>query len=313
MIQKLEKRMQSALHAYYSQVCSPNRFANCKCQPEYMDQIQQGRYVFPRKESLNADAFRQQFGNEMPEQLQAYFSVYHPEVSGFHPCSPYSKDGIILYSSFPQGLQNILQDADILGNTYHTIDLEQYIPIGFISYFGSRVFMDRMTGHIYVEDYEDDVLCPEPLADELIGFIQDIRTYPEWRIARFLRKDIWERLLYEIHGKKRRKGIGRFCHEAESILKESAVVAHGRLSEEEILQTVQQCDQFSMQHLNWYIMAYAKELDRKLCSFREALSMVLDNGMAAVILSEHTAIIETEQVCGTPMRYVLHDTEKEEI
>ena len=173
--------------------------------------------------------------------------------------------------------------------------------------------MERMTGHIYVEDDDnkDGVVYPGPLAEDLITFIQDMRVYPEWKIARFLRKDKRERFLYEIRGKKRKTGIGRFCHDAAAMLDPSAIVACGRSSEEEIVQTVQQYDPFAMQHLNWYIMACAKELDGKLCSFRDALSMVLGNGMAAVIISEHTAIVETEQEQGTPVRYILHDTKKE--
>lgn len=311
--QRSEKKMLSALHSYYAQVRGPERFAHCKCGSEYAEQIRQGNYVFPRKEKTDTAAFRQRFGYEMPEILQAYFSVYHPEVSGFHPHSPYCHDAIILHSSFSQGLQDILHDAALWRDTYHAIDMEQYIPIGCISYFGSLVLMERMTGHIYVEDDDnkDGVVYPGPLAEDLITFIQDMRVYPEWKIARFLRKDKRERFLYEIRGKKRKTGIGRFCHDAAAMLDPSAIVACGRSSEEEIVQTVQQYDPFAMQHLNWYIMACAKELDGKLCSFRDALSMVLGNGMAAVIISEHTAIVETEQEQGTPVRYILHDTKKE--
>ena len=313
MKQKAEKKMLSALHSYYAQVRDPERFAHCKYEPEYAEQIRQGNYVFPRKEKTDTAAFRQRFGYEMPEILQAYFSVYHPVVSGFHPRSPYLHDAIVLHSSFSQGLQNVLDDAAVWGDKYHAIDIEQYIPIGDISYFGSLVLMERMTGRIYIEDDDDidGVVCPEPLAEDLITFIQEIRVYPEWRIARFLRKEKRERSLYEIGGKKRQAGIGRFCHDAASMLEPSVIVACGRLSEDEIVQTVRQCDEFAVQHLNWYIMAHAKELDRRICSFRDALSMVLGNGMAAVILSEHTAIVETEQERGTPVRYILHDTKKE--
>ena len=55
-----------------------------------------------------------------------------------------------------------------------------------------------------------------------------------------------------------------------------------------------------------YIIAYQKELDKKYVSFEDALGLVLGNGMAAIIICNDFAVIETEQYSGTPFRYILH-------
>lgn len=44
-----------------------------------------------------------------------------------------------------------------------------------------------------------------------------------------------------------------------------------------------------------------------VCKLDQALELVLENGMAAIIVSNNTAIVETEQYKGTPLRYILHE------
>ena len=56
-----------------------------------------------------------------------------------------------------------------------------------------------------------------------------------------------------------------------------------------------------------YIIAYQKELDKKYVSFEDALGLVLGNGMAAIIICNDFAVIETEQYSGTPFRYIYTD------
>lgn len=55
-----------------------------------------------------------------------------------------------------------------------------------------------------------------------------------------------------------------------------------------------------------YYWQKQKELDKRYVSFEDALGPVLGNGMAAIIICNDFAVIETEQYSGTPFRYILH-------
>ena len=46
--------------------------------------------------------------------------------------------------------------------------------------------------------------------------------------------------------------------------------------------------------------------NKRYVSFEDALGPVLGNGMAAIIICNDFAVIETEQYSGTPFRYILH-------
>lgn len=122
-------------------------------------------------------------------------------------------------------------------------------------------------------------------------------------IQQFIVKNIRERLLFELSGKKRQDGIGRFCHNADDLLLKEKIILSGKeLFHNEIVKTVEKYD-LSKQ---WYIIAYNPIFDKKICKLSEALNLVLGNGMAAIIVSDNIAIIETEQCFGTPMRYICY-------
>ncbi len=110
------------------------------------------------------------------------------------------------------------------------------------------------------------------------------RGIEDYFVKTFVVKDKRERLLYELGGKKREQGIGRFCHTADEMLVEGKIAASG----------------------NWYIMSLDESMDGLICQLDEALDLVLGNGMAAIIVSDSIAIVETEQYIGTPVRYILH-------
>lgn len=145
-----------------------------------------------------------------------------------------------------------------------------------------------------------------------------------------------ERLLFELSGKKRREGLERFCHNAEEMLSTEKIATSGNhLLMEDILDIINkeqkalktstiefgnQLEKASSDPLGdvasnitgsnfgkCYIMAYHEEFDKKTLTIDEALKLVLGNGMPAIVIGDHFAIIETEQCFGTPMRYILHD------
>ena len=122
-------------------------------------------------------------------------------------------------------------------------------------------------------------------------------------VKRFIKKEKQDRLLFELSGKKRQHGIERFCHNAEDMIDTERIVYSGNsLFLDEILKITKQ---YKVPE-SCYIIAYQKELDKKYVSFEDALGLVLGNGMAAIIICNDFAVIETEQYSGTPFRYILH-------
>ena len=122
-------------------------------------------------------------------------------------------------------------------------------------------------------------------------------------IEKYVIKNKQDRLIFELSGKKRRDGLGRFCHNTEEIINPDRIVSHGnKLFFDEISAIAKQYNAPG----SCYIMAYNENLDRQTCSLNDALKLVLGNGMAAIIICDNLAIIETEQSFGTPWRYILH-------
>ncbi|MDE6658429.1 MAG: hypothetical protein K2J88_07605 [Oscillospiraceae bacterium] len=118
-------------------------------------------------------------------------------------------------------------------------------------------------------------------------------NYELFFIKNFIVKSRQDRLLYELqNSKKRQNCIGRFCHHAEYLLDMHKI-----------------CDTQDFEKIlgnpECYIMAYHQELDKLTCNLKQALKLVLGNGMSAIIIGENFAIVETEQLQGTPDRYFL--------
>ncbi len=121
-------------------------------------------------------------------------------------------------------------------------------------------------------------------------------------VNNFVVKNRKQRLFYELSGKKRIDGMMRFCHGTEEMIIKEKIIASGTdLCEQEILPIIRQHTNAG----NAYIMAYDEVIDASSCSVQEALEKVLGNGMAAIIVIDNVVVIETEQVCGTPERYIL--------
>lgn len=115
-------------------------------------------------------------------------------------------------------------------------------------------------------------------------------------------KRMQERLLFELSGKKRVNGIDRFSHNTDELLKSEKIISKSnQLFKDEILVIIKKFSQAKECH----IMAHNIDLDRRLCSFSDALELVIGNGMPAVIISDNVAVIETEQCYGAPTRYIV--------
>lgn len=50
-------------------------------------------------------------------------------------------------------------------------------------------------------------------------------------------------------------------------------------------------------------------LDGIVCSYQEALKLVLGNGIAAIIIFDEFAVVETEQYSGSAQKFVLCNEE----
>ncbi|MDE6566584.1 MAG: hypothetical protein K2K70_02485 [Lachnospiraceae bacterium] len=122
-------------------------------------------------------------------------------------------------------------------------------------------------------------------------------------LYRFIIKEKRKRLLYELSGKKRIDGISRFCHCAADLICKDTIIRSGN---DLFLPEILRISEKYVSGKQAYIIAYNEELDRMTCDIQTALDLVLGNGMAAVILLDTVAIIETEQCIGTPYRYLLY-------
>lgn len=119
----------------------------------------------------------------------------------------------------------------------------------------------------------------------------------------FVRQEKRERLLFELSGKKRREGIGRFCHGADNLLKKEKIIASGPLNIGQIRPYVERYAPGE----TCYVCAYSESLDGQRMPAPAALEKALGNGMAALLIFERLAIVETEQESGTPDRYIFLD------
>lgn len=120
-------------------------------------------------------------------------------------------------------------------------------------------------------------------------------------ISRCIANRMQERLLYELNGKKRRDGLGRFSHGTDKLLLPEKIILKKKISKDEIISVIGKARLSEACH----IAAFNTDLDKLNCSVSEALELVLGNGMPAVIIMNSLAIIETEQCSGTPVRYIV--------
>ena len=121
-------------------------------------------------------------------------------------------------------------------------------------------------------------------------------------IEQFIVKERRERIRFELDGKKRRDALSKFCHDSEDLLMMNRVVYSGNdISQNALIKLAEENCKSKL----CYIMAYNNDIDGIVCSFEEAVEKVVGNGMAAIIISDGFAIVETEQCFGSAQKYVL--------
>lgn len=129
-----------------------------------------------------------------------------------------------------------------------------------------------------------------------------INKFEQKFVTKCIVKRMQNRFLFELNGKKRVNCIDRFSHNTDELLKkENIILKSNKLSKDEILLISEDF----LQVKECYIIAHNIDLDKRLCSFPDAIKLVLGNGMPAIIISDNFAVIETEQCYGTPTRYIL--------
>ncbi len=184
MVHSYEKEMEAALSEYFGKIKDYSDFAGyySDTDPEYINEIRNGNFVIHRSSALDYSFFKRNYGYEMPEVLKAYYSYAHPPVIGHHRLNPFEREAIILYSSINrERFAGLISAADY----WKKYGIEKYIPIGYVTYNGSAVVLERDTGRVFVEfgfaedpaDDEDGKLYPTPLAEDLMTFIRETEPY----------------------------------------------------------------------------------------------------------------------------------------
>lgn len=121
-------------------------------------------------------------------------------------------------------------------------------------------------------------------------------------IEQFIVKERRERLRFELNGKKRRDALSRFCHNSEDLLMMNRVIYSGNdISQNALIKLAEE----NCKSKVCCIMAYNDDIDGIVCGFEEAIGKAVGNGMAAIIISDGFAIVETEQCFGNAQKYVL--------
>lgn len=118
----------------------------------------------------------------------------------------------------------------------------------------------------------------------------------------FILKNKRERLFYELkNSKKRKHAIGRFCHTSLQYLDKTKIIVKSQMI---TLQVIQEFIPGS-DKIKWYLISWDKELDGKMYETGKAINIVMNSGMASIMVCGNYAIIREEQVNGAPDIYIL--------
>ena len=186
-----ELKMRSALGNYFSKVnVTPDYMGFClhEAEPRYANEIRLNRLFFPREKKLDFSFFKELFGYEMPDILKAYYSICHVDVRGYHKNAPDKTDEIMLGSTVTDKLFEWFDPKSFWFNNF---DTNKYIPIGITGYYYSYVFMERDTGHILIEDYDendDSIRFFTFLSESLTNFIKELKPTDSEFFSFLLRK-----------------------------------------------------------------------------------------------------------------------------
>ena len=116
----------------------------------------------------------------------------------------------------------------------------------------------------------------------------------------YIIKNRRERLLFELWGKKREDGIGRFCHRADTLIDASKIKLKGQYILTELRDVVA-----ATKSRKCYVISFFEELDAKEFNKDEVLDLIIGCGMPSIAVFDDFAIIETEQEQGPAIKYLL--------
>ena len=116
----------------------------------------------------------------------------------------------------------------------------------------------------------------------------------------YIIKNKRERLLFELWGKKRRDGIGRFSHCADNLIDDSKIRFRGQDISNDLREIVAATNTDKCYVISWY-----EELDGKEFNKDDVLDFLLGCGMPSIAIFDDFVIIETEQEQGPAIKYFL--------
>lgn len=182
--------VQDALRMYFAKIRSPQYFPMypARYDPDAAKRVLAGQYLVPREKTPDFSAFEREFGIPLPEELRAYYSTWHPYLTGGHPGNPHKRECVVLEDSLHADPCAVLcEDMRSCAEDYPDL---RFIPVGGISYVWERVLFERATGKIFVEyswdaDGEnmrepaaEDCIWKQPLAKSLAELICTLNPYP---------------------------------------------------------------------------------------------------------------------------------------
>ena len=118
----------------------------------------------------------------------------------------------------------------------------------------------------------------------------------------YIIKNKRERLLFELCGKKRRDGVNRFSHYADTLLIEEKIKIKGQYNSNELRDVITAANCKTC-----YVISFSEELDGKEFNKDEVLDHISNCGMASIVVFDNFAIIQTEQEQGPAIKYLLEN------
>lgn len=122
-------------------------------------------------------------------------------------------------------------------------------------------------------------------------------------IQHFITKNKRERLQFELSSESRRQnGISRFDHGAMKYIDGRRLIYSGNdISWGALKKMIYQ----NTNERKCYIISYYKEIDQTMIKVEDLFDRVIGLGRASIMIFTNMALIETEQIQGPAMKYVL--------
>jgi len=126
------------------------------------------------------------------------------------------------------------------------------------------------------------------------------KTIEESFVKNYIARNKRDRLLIELQGKRRQEGVGRFCHCTDTLLMQNTIQVSGKYITQELQK------QIAMSKSNkCYVISFYEEFDGKIFDKEVVLDNILGLGMPSIVIFDDFVIIETEQVQGPAIKYLL--------